>query len=386
MQESKIAVKIRNLILLVLCFARFITKGRANKPVKEPSTVLIAQMAKLGDMVCTTQLFRAVKEKYPRCRVIVMGNTLNQQLLESHKDVDEYIVTGQSVFKTIQEIRKHKIDFAALAAPDFIGLAILYLAGIPAITAPHIQGGVSMYETRPYKMARKFVITKPHQMGRYTPREYLRLLEPIGIQTNNTKKHLEHSAQAKYFALDFYQEHAISPHTDFIVGIAPSVGNRIKLWYGDRFAHVAHYIVRNYSARIVIIGGKADRETADEMIRHVDVQTRVIDSVGQLSIDQLKAVISKMNLFIGVDTGPLYIAEALGIPTVDIIGPLDEKEQPPRGRLRKVVMLENREKPELHIMNARSYNEKEARRQIEEITVEMVIEKINELMKQLSHD
>ena len=62
---------------------------------------------------------------------------------------------------------------------------------------------------------------------------------------------------------------------------------------------------------------------------------------------------------------------------------MDENEQPPRGEKRKIVKLENREVPALHIMNAIEHDYKEARRQIEEITLEMVIEKLNELMLSL---
>lgn len=57
---------------------------------------------------------------------------------------------------------------------------------------------------------------------------------------------------------------------------------------------------------------------------------------------------------------------------------MDENEQPPRGRLNKIVKT-NRENAELHIMNARVYNKAEAERQAEEITVEMVTNEIDDL-------
>ena len=37
----------------------------------------------------------------------------------------------------------------------------------------------------------------PHKMRHYAPREYLRLLEPIGIFTEDTTKHLSFSSEAK---------------------------------------------------------------------------------------------------------------------------------------------------------------------------------------------
>ena len=80
-----------------------------------------------------------------------------------------------------------------------------------------------------------------------------------------------------------------------------------------------------------------------------------------------------------MDTGPIYIAEAYGAPTIDIVGPMDDNEQPPRGEKNKIVKLEERKQPAIHIMNSSDYDYKEARRQIDGITVDMVIEKLEEL-------
>ena len=105
-----------------------------------------------------------------------------------------------------------------------------------------------------------------------------------------------------------------------------------------------------------------------------------IDSTGKLDIDTLKAVISKLNMFISVDTGPIYIAEAFNIPTIDITGPIDEREQPPRGEFHRNVIPPDRKKPELFVLNARSYNREEVLRQIESITPALVEREIDILI------
>jgi ADP-heptose:LPS heptosyltransferase len=81
-----------------------------------------------------------------------------------------------------------------------------------------------------------------------------------------------------------------------------------------------------------------------------------------------------------VDTGPIYVAEAFGTPTVDIVGPVDEREQPPIGQKHRVVVPPERRIPALHIMNAHGYDRKEARRQSEAITTAMVLDACRELL------
>jgi len=118
------------------------------------------------------------------------------------------------------------------------------------------------------------------------------------------------------------------------------------------------------------------------MISYSSHSDKIINVLNKFSLNELKAFISKLNLFISVDTGPIYIAEAFGVPTVDIVGPMDEREQPPIGEKHKIV-VSKRTKPELHVMNARVYNEKEALKQINDITSDMVIKEINDIISEI---
>ena len=67
------------------------------------------------------------------------------------------------------------------------------------------------------------------------------------------------------------------------------------------------------------------------------------------------------------------------MPIVNLVGPVDDNNQSPKGKKFLIVKI-NRSAPAIHVMNAIVYNYKEARRQIEEITVEMVVAKIDEIM------
>jgi len=374
--------RIKNLIILALAGVRFIFNGRADKKVEMPKKILIVYLGKLGDMVCATPLFRAIKIKYPDCRVCIAGNIVNKELLQGNSDVDEYFIYPPNFSEFFKLVKKEKFDFACVAAPDFLTLAILYLAGVPCIAAPVIENGFSPYETRAYKIIRNFVITRPHRMGNYAVREYLRLLEPIGIFSDNTKKYLYFSEAAEKSVKNFLRQNNINPDSDFIVGITPSAGNKIKEWPAIRFAKLADYICEKYRAKVIIIGGKNDELETKEMIGYLAPGTEIIDSTGRFNIEELKALVSKLKLFVSVDTGVIYIAEAFGVPTIDIIGPIDEKEQPPIGKLHKIVVAQ-RQKPELYVMNARVYDEKEAKRQVDEITVEMVIKELDDLMRNI---
>ena len=373
--------KIKKIILLVTSLIFSVFKRKADKKINKPKKILILQMAKLGDMVCTTPMFRAVKIKYPSFKVIVVGNKINKEVLEGNKDAYKYIIF-KNLFRVFKEIKNEKVDFACVTAPDFISLVILYLAGVKTIVAPKIENGYSPYETWEYKILRKFVITKPHKMGSYAPREYLRLLEPINIFSEDTKKYLYFSDQAREKIDKLFKEKDID-EKDLVIGISPSAGNKIKNWGSEKFAELADYIYKEYGAKLIIIGSGRDELEVNEMISFLDKDTKVFNTLNMFNIDELKALVSRMSIFISVDTGPIYIAEAFDVATIDIVGPMDENEQPPRGDKHKIVKILDRKKPELHIMNARDYDTKEALRQINEIEVEDVSKILDELVLKL---
>lgn len=373
--------KLKNILILSVCLSRAIVAGKANKKTSNPEKFLIMQMAKLGDMVCTTPMFRAVKEKYPGAKVFVIGNNINKEVLAGNLDVDEYFVYENNFWELVKKLKKEKISFACSTHPNFLGLALIYLSGVKLISMPIIKNGFSPVETRLYKILINLVISIPHKMGSYAPREYLRLLEPIGVFSDNTKKCLYFLKQSDKKIKFFLLSNKIDTEKDLIVGISPSAGNKIKKWTAERFAKLADYIYVKYRAKIIIIGGKNNKKEAEEVLAFLDKNTKIINTSGLFNIDELKALMSKLSFFISVDTGPIYIAEAFDVPTIDIVGPIDEREQPPIGERHKIVKIESRIKPELHVMNASMYDYKEARRQIEEITVEMVTEKIDEIIK-----
>jgi len=376
--------RLRNLVLMFLCLLRFIFRGRSNRAVENPKKVLIVQLAKLGDMICTTPLFRAVKRKYPRAFVYVIGRAENAEVLADNTDIDSYIVCGRRwSVDVLRRLYGDQIDFACVAGPNFYALAMLYLSGIPSIAVPVVENGYCPYESRLYKILRKLVIRRPHRMGHYAPREYLRLLEPIGVVTDDTTKHLSFSREAADTIAKFLDDNHLDPEKDFLVGISPSAGNKIKEWQRSKFATVADYLYKRYHAKIFVTGGAQNKLEAEEMLRHLDAGTKVIDTTGIFSVDEFKAFMSTIHLCISVDSGPIYIAEALGIPTLDIVGPIDDREQPPKGRLNRVVKLADRGRPELHVMNARVFDEREAKRQIEAITPDMVIKELDRLVDEL---
>ncbi len=369
--------RLENVVIFVACILYYLIRGNARAHVA-PRRIVVIQNAKLGDMVCTTPVFRALKKNLPNSRLTVIGNRINGEVVKGNTDIDHYLVFENNFLSVLRALWQEKNDAAILTTPNFQSLALLYLSGCPLVVSPSVIGGYSPWETRLYRIIKKFTVICEHRMGSYAPGEYLKLLKPLGIIETDTTKHLVYSEEALKRIQKIVSESGVGPN-DFLLGISVSSGNKIKNWGAHKFAELMYKISLVHQVTFVLIGGKVDELEVKETLQMLDRSVSISNLAGRLTIDELKALISSLDLFLSVDTGPIYIAEAFKIPTVDIVGPVDEREQPPAGEFHKVIVPKRKEAA-VHIMNARIYDTAEARRQTESISVEDVLEPTLELV------
>lgn len=368
--------QIKNLTIFLRCF--FASRPPANLVPVQTTRIVIIQLAQMGDMACTTPVFRAIKKKFPNSSITVIGTSHNKDLLAGNKDVDGYIAYTKDFNQTVEEIRRGNFDFGCVTTPSFAALALIYLGRVGSIVAPHVIGGINPQQTKLYLLLKRKVLSVTYVMGEYVPAEMLKLLKPLGIEDVDTTKHLSFSLESKNKVEVFFNENHIGPK-DVVIGISPSSGNKIKNWGSNNFARLADYIWNNYQSRIIIIGSAVDRAEVEEMVDSLDPDTKFINAAEHFSVEGLKALVARLDMFIGVDTGPIYIAEAFGVATIDIVGPVDEREQPPQGRIHKIVKWKDRGAPAIHILNARMYDAVKAREQIDKISVQDVIDSFRDL-------
>jgi ADP-heptose:LPS heptosyltransferase len=370
---------IKNILLVGVSYLYAIVRGRSKVKGSRVAKIVVMPASKLGDMVCATPIYRAIKDFDRSIKVTVCAGAIYKDLLAGNTDVDDYISWNETdLFKNIFLIRKNKYDVAVITTPSFIASATFFLAGVKVITVPRVENGFSPYQTKSYRMMFPLLTVVPHIMGNYAPREYLKLLEPIGISSDITKKHLSYSTKDMSAADSFFGGSGASHK--YNVAIVPGVGNSIKYWDTNNFTLITRYILKNFDSKVFLLGAKQDKEVCEKIMSDFMGEDRVINANSKFNMSEIKAFVSKMNLLIAVDTGLIYVAEAFNVPTIDIIGSMDENEQPPRGDIHKLVYIEGR-KPEIHIMNSRTYNRDIARSHIDNMKPEMVYPFVDELLK-----
>ena len=371
--------RVNRILLLAHCLIRAIFYGVADRIPPSVSGIIVVPTGKLGDVVCATPVLAAIRTHLPSVRLVVAGDSkLHRPLLADSSLADEYLDLEEE--GAIARIKRCQADAAIVTGPSFQCASLLYLAGIPLVIAPVGVGGVSADVTRPYKILQKFIKTFPHQIKGYAPRERLKALEPLGIFSDDTTKYLGFSEVANKKAVDLISQ--ISGSYKYLAGISAGAGNKEKQWEPKKFAKVANYLIKERDTHIVVFGGKNDISESSEMISAIEDKSRLTNATC-LSIDDLKATISKLDVFISVNTGPIYIAEAFDIPTVDLLGPVNPWDQPPQGKIHKMVFPPGKPKPLLSIMNTRNHDIEEAKRIAQSTRLEDVIIVVEEVLQEV---
>ncbi|GAG36860.1 unnamed protein product, partial [marine sediment metagenome] len=108
-----------------------------------------------------------------------------------------------------------------------------------------------------------------------------------------------------------------------------------------------------------------------------------VDSSQALSLIELAALLKYLKVFISVDTGPLYMANAMGTSVVDIAGPIDIYEQPPLGDKCAIVQKKLPCVPCSFVIKTARFCKEGHRQCVEDISVDDVFGAVKKLSKKL---
>lgn len=111
-----------------------------------------------------------------------------------------------------------------------------------------------------------------------------------------------------------------------------------KIWPVDRFVDLAQKLTAIQGPlaqyKIALVGDHKDRRLAEEFFRQWSQSSspqQIINLCGVFSLMQTAALLANARLYIGNDSGLMYIAAAAGVPTLGLLGPTNEKRFHPYG-------------------------------------------------------
>jgi ADP-heptose:LPS heptosyltransferase len=115
---------------------------------------------------------------------------------------------------------------------------------------------------------------------------------------------------------------AINPDRRPIVVLHLTSAWPVREWPIERWAELASKVTATIPAIIIQIG--TDFAAYNRLFKARRI-SNAVDWVNKLSLLDLVALMEQANVFVGIDSGPLHIATAIGLRSVALFGPTDAR-------------------------------------------------------------
>jgi heptosyltransferase-2 len=304
-----------------------------------PRSFLVVEPWGIGDVVLSTALLRAIRTNYPQARIALLAKSYAKDLLANSGLVDEVIpfdfpwtaFTGKlsprkyipKEFRAlIRQLRARDFDVSLDARRDIRSNAITYFAGARRRIGYDFGGGAHLLtDALPSGTQNEHKVT-----------DWLALLAPLGLRNQVSVPSLAVTEAEKAGARRRLAMLGLSTERP-IVGIHPGASQAVRRWNPERFAAVIDLLVEERRVQTLVFEereGDSSEITPRHWVRRIKTDLRTFMSLA-----------TQCDLLLCSDSGPMHIANALGVPVTALFGPQRREWYGPRGERDRVVQVDD---------------------------------------------
>jgi len=287
---------------------------RTLAPPGTPPRVLLIKMSSLGDLVHALPTVAALKRGLG-CHLTWLVNATYADLVRCCPAVDAVLPFDR------QHPLRHLPAFLARLRRERYHLA-LDLMGLlkSALIASFARAEVVLGASYNREGARLFydACVGPRNLNRHAILQNLDAAAYLGLE-----------ADAGAFPLRLPAPATPLPMDRPVAVLIPGARWATKRWPAERFAAVAAHLGTD-GVHVVVVG---DEAAGGNSAWPPGVQ----DLRGKTSLVELGAVLSRGDLVIANDTGPMHLAVTLGRPVIALMGPTDSRRTGPAGAGHRVL-------------------------------------------------
>ncbi|HSI84792.1 MAG: glycosyltransferase family 9 protein [Candidatus Methylacidiphilales bacterium] len=348
-------------------------------------TIGVLKFRNIGDVLITTPALRVLRENFPNARITVLVNGYTAAMVKGNPDIDE-VISYESMRGSGGLGRAwHELSFLWSIFRKF-DLTIDFTSGDRAVWYSLLGGRRYRLGQRYYKWKgnnwRPRVFTHLYQMkdsghsggfgaDLHEVEKHLWLLEQAGIRSKSNDTSLcitttpEEKAWASNLLKPLRDGSASTPATAAPVSVSPTASEgagaaslaplRVrrdvtpivvvhavsrwlwKCWDDAAMADVIDWLQEERGARVVFTTSDDPREMDKSFAILGMCRTSPLFVPGNASLKQFAALCQQADVFFGVDTAPMHIAAAAGIPVVALFGPTNSHHWGPWTKTRTIL-------------------------------------------------
>jgi ADP-heptose:LPS heptosyltransferase len=299
--------------------------------IKEKSVVqsiLVIHQGALGDFILGLPALETLRKAFPQAKSIIMGYPRILELVENRFYAEEILSIDQRGMATFF-VREGSLDFNLSQFFKTFDLIVVFGRDGDGTVVGNLkrvcQGRILPINTSPPWDEKVHFID--HLLKQFTQHGFF-------ASESNPKLHLKDSDRE--WAKDFWKSKGVTlEERAKVIVLHPGSGSKRKVWPLDRFLSLAHTLRNHLGSKILIVLGPAEGTEAQKAFEGMEPNSFILGK--GLTLLQLASVMEGCWFFIGNDSGISHMAAALGLPTMVIFGPTDERVWAPKGEKTSVV-------------------------------------------------
>jgi lipopolysaccharide heptosyltransferase III len=302
--------------------------------------VLIVRPDHLGDLLFVRPALKRVRRQLPGMRLTLMVGPWSQAIVENDEAVDEIVTFPfpgftrakpgdpsepyRLLFEAAKLIREQRPAAVVILRDDhWWGALAARQAGAPIIVGSD-HPAMHALLTDDVSVDRSHAVARNAAIFDAAARRLGSTIELPPPDVDNTPLIWEIQEADRQRVRQLLANNGVE--RQFAV-IHPGSGAPVKLWPVERWAQMADRI--SDAGYAVVLTGS---ESEVPLLRRVASSAGSVRSLGgQTTIRELAAVFEQAQAVLGVDSGPLHLAVAVGAPTAHLYGPSDVATYGPWG-------------------------------------------------------
>ncbi|MEE8348029.1 MAG: lipopolysaccharide heptosyltransferase II [Acidobacteriota bacterium] len=280
----------------------------------------------IGDSVMSLAALRELRRLYPDHHLSLCVTSWVSGLFEDQEIVDEVIPIhpSGSGWRDLIELRGRlrRAQTAILFQNAFRAAVEMVVSGVPERIG-YATDGRSLLLT--HRARPRIKALAKHQIY-----YYLDLLYQTGLSPHDYLQdpdfepdiHLVASPKEIQRADTLLQAAGPLPEGPRIIFNPGASYGPAKRWFTDRYAALADRLIDEFKADVVLVGSRQERALAQEIQSLTRHPLKIL--TGETDLPSLMGLLSRADLFITNDSGPMHLAAALDIPLIALFGSTDE--------------------------------------------------------------
>jgi ADP-heptose:LPS heptosyltransferase len=291
-------------------------KGRGNLHLNPDNVkrVLFLRPEKIGDMVISMPTFDALHRAFPHIKISLLASPTNKSLVINDPRFEKVFVYRKQFgdLSQISEVRDQNYD-CVLDMIDGDSVTTLFYSQL--LGKRPVRIGIGKDKHAVYY---DFNHVHVDGIGGHIVDNTLKLLEPLGVDVSGVSgfvpPHIPNEAGEKIACL---LAKASRPD-DLLVGFNLSAGRPNRIWPAEACEQLGRLLLEQVPhLRLVLIVTPGDRDRGTDLLHRMQ-DSRVVLVPDGLTLLEVSALISRLQLLISPDTSLIHIGRSFRVPVVGL--------------------------------------------------------------------